>query len=398
MAVDGEIDYSAYTRAQLEDAVERIDPRRFPVNYGRLVAELERRRAADKVAQPIAPEVTRYRFEFKGDASEYFRIWIVNLGLTIITLGIYSAWAKVRKQRYFYGNTYLAGSAFGYHAEPLRILKGRLIAGFLVAAYFLATKVSLKATLVVICLIVLTRPWLVVKSRVFASRVTSWRGLRFNFKEDYRGAYAVLLGWLVAGILTLGILLPRMARERYRFLVSRTSYGSLAFECNPRVGRFYKTAFAAGGLVVLFGMAVAFLTFIVRAGIGPPSSPGMAKAMSYASVFINYAILGPMLLGYTRARNLNEVLNHTTLGTNVFRANLGATKLTGIYLGNVFAIVVSLGMLVPWAEIRLARYRLESIELHAPESLDNLSAAPAAEVPSATGEELTSFLDLDFGF
>ena len=38
--------------------------------------------------------------EFSGSAREYFGIWIVNLILTIITLGIYSAWAKVRRQIY----------------------------------------------------------------------------------------------------------------------------------------------------------------------------------------------------------------------------------------------------------------------------------------------------------
>ncbi len=41
------------------------------------------------------------RFEFTGDGREYFRIWIVNVSLTVITLGIYSAWAKVRRMRYF---------------------------------------------------------------------------------------------------------------------------------------------------------------------------------------------------------------------------------------------------------------------------------------------------------
>src|SRR5258707_6333866 len=42
---------------------------------------------------------------FTGRAGEYFRIWIVNICLSIVTLGIYSAWAKVRRKRYFYGNT-----------------------------------------------------------------------------------------------------------------------------------------------------------------------------------------------------------------------------------------------------------------------------------------------------
>ena len=59
-------------------------------------------------------------FEFKGTASQYFGIWIVNLLLTIITLGIYTPWAKVRTKRYFYGNTLLDGSPFDYLASPDR--------------------------------------------------------------------------------------------------------------------------------------------------------------------------------------------------------------------------------------------------------------------------------------
>jgi uncharacterized membrane protein YjgN (DUF898 family) len=34
-------------------------------------------------------------FEFTGKAGEYFGIWIVNVSLTLLTLSIYSAWAKV---------------------------------------------------------------------------------------------------------------------------------------------------------------------------------------------------------------------------------------------------------------------------------------------------------------
>jgi uncharacterized membrane protein YjgN (DUF898 family) len=66
--------------------------------------------------------------EFAGSGWEFFKIWIVNQILSILTLGIYSAWAKVRTNRYFYGNTRLGGSGFEYHAKPITILKGRLIA------------------------------------------------------------------------------------------------------------------------------------------------------------------------------------------------------------------------------------------------------------------------------
>ena len=59
-------------------------------------------------------QMRREQFTFTGTAREYFGIWIVNVLLTIVTLGIYSAWAKVRRQRYFYGNTRLDGVPFEY--------------------------------------------------------------------------------------------------------------------------------------------------------------------------------------------------------------------------------------------------------------------------------------------
>ena len=62
-------------------------------------------------------------FDFRGDGFEYFKIWIVNILLTIVTLGIYSAWATVRNHRYFYSNLYLDGNNFSYLAEPMQILR-----------------------------------------------------------------------------------------------------------------------------------------------------------------------------------------------------------------------------------------------------------------------------------
>ena len=67
--------------------------------------------------QTISSEPHRYKLEFSGSAGEYFRIWIVNTFLTIITLGIYSAWAKVRTRQYFYAHTGLAGHSFEYLAK-----------------------------------------------------------------------------------------------------------------------------------------------------------------------------------------------------------------------------------------------------------------------------------------
>jgi hypothetical protein len=67
--------------------------------------EMENQQAIDDVKRPSdaqKPEFTVYqvrqrlRLRFTGTAGEYFRIWIVNLFLTVLTLGIYSAWTLLR--------------------------------------------------------------------------------------------------------------------------------------------------------------------------------------------------------------------------------------------------------------------------------------------------------------
>ena len=91
------------------------------------------------VAMDDAARAVRHQPVFSGRTGEYFGIWFVNLLLGIVTLGIYSAWGKVRTERYFYGNTALAGSSFDYLADPIAILKGRLIAYAVVIALVLSS-------------------------------------------------------------------------------------------------------------------------------------------------------------------------------------------------------------------------------------------------------------------
>ena len=101
---------------------------------GSLAADVVRPAHAPAAPEPQAVSpVQRHPVEFSATAGEYFRIWIVNLALTVATLGIYSAWAKVRKKRYFYGHTRIGDDHFEYRGNPIAILKGRLLAVGVVA-------------------------------------------------------------------------------------------------------------------------------------------------------------------------------------------------------------------------------------------------------------------------
>src|ERR1700742_4465471 len=118
------------------------------------------------------------RLKFTGTGREYFGIWIVNLLLTILTLGIYSAWAKVRRLHYFYRNTQLADSSFDFHGSPIKILIGRVTAVLLFVGYNISIRLHSRATLFVIVALALVMPWLLRNSFRFRLYNTSWRGTR----------------------------------------------------------------------------------------------------------------------------------------------------------------------------------------------------------------------------
>jgi uncharacterized membrane protein YjgN (DUF898 family) len=121
-----------------------------------------------------------YPFEFKGTVSGFFRIWITNTALTLVTLGIYSAWAKVRTRRYIFGNTQLDGMKFDYHGDARQILKGRILLVSILAAYFLGPYIYPLLSTITSGLALLLTPWIIVRAQVFNRGNTSYRGIRFK--------------------------------------------------------------------------------------------------------------------------------------------------------------------------------------------------------------------------
>ena len=133
--------------------------------------------------------------EFNGSAGEYFKIWIVNVLLTILTLGIYSAWAKVRNKRYFYGNTQLQGSSFEYTAQPLTILKGRMIAAGIIVVYVTAITFYPSTEPLFWLAFLIALPWLVVSSLRFNARNSAYRNVRFDFAASASACSMATSDW-----------------------------------------------------------------------------------------------------------------------------------------------------------------------------------------------------------
>ena len=188
------------------------------------------------LAAPAAS--TRHALRFEGTVGEYFKIWIVNLALSVVTLGIFSAWAKVRSKRYLYGNTFIDAHAFDYHAQPLRILLGRAIALALLMGYSLTSIFARPFAALWFLLFAVAFPWLVMSSLRFSARNTSYRNVRFDFQGSYGGAFKAFVLWQFSlAAITLFIALPFSHRARDYYTINNHKYGAAFFFSRRIFGR-----------------------------------------------------------------------------------------------------------------------------------------------------------------
>ena len=341
---------------------------------------------------PVGPPV--YPIQFTGKTADYFRIWIVSLCLSILTLGIYSAWGKVRKRRYLYAHTHLAGSAFEYRARPLAILKGRSIAvllfgGFAATGHFLP---AVQWTFVVL-LLVLT-PWIVVAANRFNAQNSAYRNIRFGFTGRIGEAAKVFLGFGFLSIVSIGLAYPYYRLRRARFVVAHHRFGATGFVEALYGGDFY-AAYILAGLIV-FGATIAaivggILLGILASVLGAGREPGRFVALvPIALMYLVYLFA----FCYVRARVGNLTLNGARIGSLQLASTLRARDLFWLYFSNIVAIIASVGLATPWATLRMARYRAQRLLLIAHQPLEALAASPADRA-TATGSEVSDLFDVD---
>src|SRR5262245_39052363 len=187
---------------------------------------------------------------FTGSATEYFRIWIVNICLTLLTLGIFSAWAKVRKKRYFYSHMLLDGTPFQYLGQPLPILKGRLIAAVLFGVWYVATHYVTSLIPAVLIIALILAPWVLVRSAAFNARYSAFRNMTFNFSGTYGGAAKVLYGWAILTVITLGFGFSWWQQRIKRFMVTHLGFGGVDGQFTATGGGYFKI-YLLGGLILL---------------------------------------------------------------------------------------------------------------------------------------------------
>lgn len=365
--------------------------------------ELEKEKLIDDLKTPES----QLKLEFRGNGREYFQVWIVNLCLTLVTLGIFSAWAKVRKKRYFYSNLILDGTPFQYLASPIPILRGRIVAAVLFAVYYSSSHFYVALLPYVLVVGAILAPWVMIRSIGFNCRYSAYRNLSFEFRGTYFQALKVLSVWGLIPAFVVGTAFqfwgapwltaifalifvfnfPWWMKDIKKFTVAHTVYGGQAGQFYATGGSFFKVYTVAVLITIPFGILTGVLAIaVVQFFKGIPYVHYLLALPGYVGYVFAFA--------YIRANITNTVWKNIRLGPVFFQCRFKTMDLVKLYFTNAVGIIVSVGLLIPWAVIRTFRYRAEHTEVYCSGELTGFQG-DRRESMSAAGAELIDFFDFD---
>ncbi len=300
-------------------------------------------------------------FEFTATASDWMGVWIVNLFLSIVTIGIYSAWAKVRTKKYFYNHTYVEGRNFDYHATGGQIFKGRLIViGVLIVYQILLATVPPLGLIMAVGLI-FAFPWLILRSMMFNARMSSFSNVRFGFDGTTGQAMLLLLLYPIGVALTAYTTFPILDRAFKRFSIVNARLGGARFAAEFPLGAFYKAFAVAIGWVLIVGLGGAALFGLNMAGLtsaAQNAETDPSQILRYVSLFYLLFFAAFLPAGFIyQAMTRNVVYNNTVLeGGHRFASAVSAPMLLWIAVSNAVLVVCTFFLMLPWAQVRLAKY------------------------------------------
>ena len=418
--------------------------------------EHQPRSNASAQAAPLeSAAIDAHPLEFSGRGGEYFRVWIVNVLLSIVTLGLYTPWARRRTVQYFYGHTLVADSPLEFTAPQRKMVTGFVLLVLLTLAYNIAVDTG-QDTAVALLLLggAVLAPYLWASAMRFRLGNTRWRGLRLRFAASWREVYsaswpvfAIALVWIgvvfglrwvapelaqaldgatpdgdekssampalppaLWALLLLGVVLSLLCfiRLEYNYqslLVLRTHLGAEAGRWKPVYMDFVKIWLATVGVFLLcvLGM-VALVTLAAGGSVALLAGLGKSAGVWVFFLFLFgfFALFMLLLLASAPARAYREarmfLLQWNNIGVSQvarFRCTLSVRGFVWLRVRNLLLTLLTLGFYRPFARVSEYAMKLESVTLHVMGGVDQLAGQMLRHQEGGLGDALADAAGLD---
>ena len=387
------------------------------------------------------------QIQFKGDGTEYFKIWIVNVLLCIVTIGIYYPWAKVRTRRYFYANTEYADRYFDYHATGKQLFLGYLIGVFILFALQIVGSILPTIGLILPVVLFAFIPWIIMRSLKFNMRMTSFSNVRFSFKGNLKPAYIIymlipILGYLAIALPVFVSLFPMsklddgfnvifafmlflvgliaaiaigifviglFTKKAAEYQIGQTKFGQGDFFININTSKFIKIQLKKiliiiGCLIILSILSGLVFAATMSGGFNLGSISNDIESAEASPLFVvgflvvYFGFIATFLFAtaYSYSRQRQYIFENTTLDKAItFRSTVGAKRYFYILVTNMLLVLFTAGLALPWAKVRVARYIADNSWIEASAIDINSYLTQKEKEQSAIGEEIGDVLDID---
>ena len=412
----------------------------------------DRDSAAGPMSTFMPQNIDAYPLEFTGSGGEYFRVWIVNVLLSIITLGIYTPWARRRTAQYFYSHTIVAGSPLEFTAQQRKMVMGFVLLMLITLAYNIAANTGQDTAVGLLLLAgAVLAPFIWGSAMRFRLGATRWRGLRLQFTASWKEVYiaswpvfALALVWFgvffglqmlspelagalqeaeeetkrkmptftpaMGGLIVLGLVLTVLCfiRLEYNFkslLVLKAQVGAERGRWKPVYMDFVKIWLAT---VLVFILCVVALSLIgiLLAGGSVALVAGLGNKLGlWLFVVIVLAIVGGIFLLFLAsapARAYREARMFRLMWDNIgvshvarFKCHLPTGGYVWLRIKNMFLTLITLGLYRPFARVSEYRMKLESVTLHVKGGVEQVAGAMVRQQQGGLGDALADAAGLD---
>ncbi len=334
--------------------------------------------------------------------------------LRIITIGIYYFWGKTETRRRIWSAVHVEGQPLEYTGTGKELFLGFLIVFFLLMLPLFAILIGIQILAMqmfgpnspLVGLSVLpVYPFLFYLFGVAQYRARRYRLSRTNWR-GIRGAMAGSpwkYGWtylwtLLPVLLTLGWLVPWRSTRLQKILTSDTRFGDepLRFTAGakPLYGRFAVLWF---GVTVLYAgtLAVLYLLFsekLMTAAILKTPLP-LIDIVAIAAIIFLALVLYAVIAASYHSKQANHFANHTFIQQARFNLETRTGSLIRLIVGNTLISLLTLGILTPVVQARLARYFVERTSIDG--QIDFNAIAQSQAALDRTGEGLAEAFDID---
>ena len=410
----------------------------------------------DSAAGPMSTfmpmNIDAHPLEFTGSGGEYFRVWIVNVLLSIVTLGIYTPWARRRTAQYFYSHTLVAGSPLEFTAQQRKMVMGFVLLMLITLAYNIAANTGQDTAVGLLLLAgAVLAPFIWGSAMRFRLGATRWRGLRLQFTASWKEVYiaswpvfTLALVWFgvffglqmlspelagalqeaeeetkrelptftpaMGGLIVLGLVLTVLCfiRLEYNFkslLVLKAQVGAERGRWKPVYMDFVKIWLAT---VLVFILCVVALSLIgtLLAGGSVALVAGLGNKLGlWLFVVIVLAIVGGIFLLFLAsapARAYREARMFRLMWDNIgvshvarFKCHLPTGGYVWLRIKNMFLTLITLGLYRPFARVNEYRMKLESVTLHVKGGVEQVAGAMVRQQQGGLGDALADAAGLD---